>query len=137
MIALLGEFDDDELERPSSDTNRMKPAAELWAEWEADDLVSPAAQAAQKGIPRLAAALKKARREAMDQWRPIKTAPKDGTEILIGWFELRGQDSMTVARWHGSKKRWMATWTLLTDHLAFQPTHWMPRPKPPTGYRPL
>jgi hypothetical protein len=58
------------------------------------------------------------------RWRPIETAPRDGTTILVG-------------RWDGA----MAT--IYNDHWAeepgcwcdsspsFQPTHWMPLPEPP------
>lgn len=56
------------------------------------------------------------------EWRPIETAPKDGTEILV-WLSW-GDYEITL--WEND--RW--TWE---DRLSSQPepTHWMPLPPPP------
>lgn len=66
-------------------------------------------------------------------WRPIDTAPKDGTSVLC-FAQLDGGGNRTVIlRWNREPKfgsRWM------TDVLAFvpfTPTHWMPLPASPTG----
>lgn len=73
------------------------------------------------------------------QWRPIETAPKDGTFVLachVGpWAETYEQwrAPMTVA-WRGfhpnapGKKQWRNS-----DGKPVGPTHWMPLPAPPTG----
>lgn len=55
-------------------------------------------------------------------WQPIKTAPKDGTEVLVyagGFF---------VAYWNGR------SWDDgdFYDHID-DVTHWMPLPDPPIG----
>lgn len=62
-------------------------------------------------------------------WRPIATAPKDGTEVLVA-----GNGWMAFGSWHGDRNghRW---WTRncfvggrpLIDHLRSEPpTHWLP-----------
>lgn len=66
------------------------------------------------------------------EWKGIETAPRDGTRVLIGWFELSGQDSMTVAFWHSSRKSWCNTWMGFSADPRDQPTHWMPLPAAPT-----
>ncbi len=70
-------------------------------------------------------------------WRPIESAPTDGTPILImtnppgpllrypvdGWY-LAG-NGMSVVEWHkGAEKA-------INDSEVF--THWMPSPEPPEG----
>ena len=64
------------------------------------------------------------------EWQPIETAPKDGTRILIGVWDL-GPD-VTSARWNG------AFWDMSIQDEEFcgesdfaGPTHWMPLPDPP------
>lgn len=68
-----------------------------------------------------------------DGWRPIETAPRDGTYILIGWFEFEGQNSMEVAFWHGTLGAWCQTSKAFTSDPNWQPTHWMPLPSPPSA----
>lgn len=62
-------------------------------------------------------------------WRPIETAPKDGTHILV-WmrheaygFKAEGVDT---ARWTDHNGGGWVTW------LSGTPTHWMPLPSAPT-----
>jgi hypothetical protein len=68
-----------------------------------------------------------------DGWRPIATAPRDGTEII---YRRRG-------RWEGAigRCRWdagaygedePAWWDVDADQEAY-PGHWMPLPTPPAG----
>lgn len=67
-------------------------------------------------------------REAL-AWRPIETAPKDGTEI---WAFNREQGRM---KWISG--RGFALWVWVDDLLSDvdpspdSPTHWMPLPGPP------
>ena len=65
------------------------------------------------------------------EWRPIETAPRDGTLVLV-----RGEkpDEVEVAEWfqwnHSSKNT--GDWTRRgCDAFDFDPTHWMPLPLAP------
>lgn len=66
-------------------------------------------------------------------WQPIATAPKDGTDILIGWFEFDPPSSMHVAFWHSTHQGgcWCQSHSAFTTDPNWQPTHWMPLPAPP------
>lgn len=71
-----------------------------------------------------------------EQWKPISTAPKDGTWILIYqpasmWQSKRAarQAVIRVAYWHQPANLshdgfWLGGHT-------YRPTHWMPLPAPP------
>lgn len=60
-----------------------------------------------------------------DDWQPIETAPKDGTEILAYW-----EGHMDVMSWDQDMENF-------TDDLGYtvrgnrQPSHWQPLPEPP------
>lgn len=82
----------------------------------------------------------------MSEWLPIDTAPKDGAAIILAWaIDADGNKIMwnespetagvfvQVASW--SEKEgwwWVYTSTIADASLHFNPTHWMPLPKPPT-----
>ena len=60
-------------------------------------------------------------------WRPIETAPKDGTPVLLGFPGY-------LHAMHGHYED--GIWGQLDsdfgfEHLPTQPTHWMPLPAPP------
>ncbi len=64
-------------------------------------------------------------------WRPIVTAPKDGTRILCGWMAT---EEVEFLRWVESREAWCAGlggWGEDRYRGDEMPTHWMPRPKPP------
>jgi hypothetical protein len=75
------------------------------------------------------------RHEGGDGWRPIETAPKDGTEVwLFGTSESSpfsrphiGCEDREVAYWHagGWKSAWCDGWVV-------EPSHWQPLPAPPS-----
>ena len=65
------------------------------------------------------------RRYAGSPWRPIATAPKDGTPVL-GWW---GTECMIVD-WCVVVERWGSTHDG-EDMFEPEPTHWMPLPEPP------
>jgi len=65
------------------------------------------------------------RRYAGSPWRPIATAPKDGTSIL-GWW---GTECMIVD-WCVVVERWGSTHDG-EDMFEPEPTHWMPLPEGP------
>ena len=57
-------------------------------------------------------------------WRPISEAPKDGTEILVGWV---GAQNRIVSRWLKNLEKWSHPFSREPN----PPTHWMPLPTPP------
>lgn len=58
----------------------------------------------------------------MNEWQPIDTAPKDGTQILACF---KGQFDWVIFIAHSDKSRvWAAGYA--------SPTHWQPLPKPPS-----
>jgi hypothetical protein len=71
----------------------------------------------------------------VDKWRPIETAPKDGTRIILyqpggdGDDPSRTTDIGAWGRWEGASWCWVMTagdgWV--------RPTHWMPLPEKPTN----
>lgn len=67
--------------------------------------------------------------QAVPDWQPIETAPKDGTEILAADSEVEGGFMQVVAY----DALYSAPWRTQEDYgyreRAF--THWMPRPQPP------
>jgi hypothetical protein len=63
------------------------------------------------------------KRLAAVRWRPIKTAPKDGSKILVGWTN---DDRVALAEWNG--RRWELAYN--GEGLP-RPTHWQPLPLPP------
>lgn len=68
----------------------------------------------------------------MIEWQPIETAPRDGTAIL-GFnhhcFVTAWRTLYTTAL-RGEKASWWDTKYPTGEHMEFQPTHWMPLPKP-------
>jgi len=82
-------------------------------------------------------------------WQPIKTAPKDGTEIMAIFCNDYGyQEKPTIyGPWTAAYRRgkWMGSWDganviesqsdFGTDYKQtdLDPTHWQPMPKPPNA----
>jgi hypothetical protein len=74
----------------------------------------------------------------MSEWQPIKTAPMDGTAILL-WpyvhFEFwRGKSTGEVTLGFFSEVH--QDWYSSELGETFSPTHWMPLPKPPAETTP-
>jgi len=88
-------------------------------------------------ITRLTAEVERLR--AALQWRPIETAPKDGTDILVSggtysWDTDYGPESphtwVSLASWR--EQRWQGENSGGHDEYFFyKPTHWMHLPPPP------
>jgi hypothetical protein len=62
------------------------------------------------------------------EWKPIETAPKDGTRVLLyvrnGWF------GCVVGRFNARANNRAGGW--LADRFSISnPSHWMPLPDPP------
>lgn len=78
----------------------------------------------------------------MSEWRPIETAPQDGTEILAiyanEWMG-RPDGDYSIVRWE--RKGWVAQadsqraiaaqGDTYTEYVEPFVTHWMPLPEPP------
>jgi hypothetical protein len=71
-----------------------------------------------------------AKLRAAQKWQDISTAPKDGTQILIGGTNWRGKFFMADAIWRDG---WMLFHPDEDDYTAesHNPTHWHPLPAPP------
>ena len=64
---------------------------------------------------------------SQQQWRPIETAPKDGTPFL--GIEHPLGHGMCVIKW--CRDHWHSTYSGVATGQEY-PTHWMPLPTPPT-----
>ena len=66
----------------------------------------------------------------MSEWKPIETAPKDGTPILAFKPNERRSGSWTAAvYWDDTNHR--SGWVFVGGREAECPSHWMPLPEPP------
>lgn len=82
---------------------------------------------------------RKLREGAIEWWRPIATAPKDGTPIRIYADGLKDEDfnpSGSVEGFWQDGEGWLgAVWNPQHDYwmaLPMKPTHWQPLPEPPS-----
>jgi hypothetical protein len=73
----------------------------------------------------------------MDKWKPIDSAPKDGTGLLL-WVTRFGttpagqsEPAPVVGFWHGKIERWKVAPEYLNREEDLHPSHWMELPKPP------
>lgn len=111
------------------------PTAEQCAKW-----CDEALEARDKRFP----APEEHNTERRESWRPIETAPRDGTAILLmrniwpgipGGFARKCDFTNTcVAGWWQSEGRgaWVCYMSLPNDPACpFEPTHWMPLPAAP------
>lgn len=66
----------------------------------------------------------------MTDWRPIETAPKDGSPMWLYYPEAYKNDRQVVGWWVDDirEPRWMDH---CDAHDFIQPTHWQPLPEPP------
>lgn len=58
----------------------------------------------------------------MSDWKPIDTAPKDGTDIIV-WAHGRALG----ARWTDRDRCWRVN---ILSFVRIDPTHWMPHMPP-------
>ena len=76
------------------------------------------------------------------KWQPIKTAPKDGTVVLLFYHECtRANVGRFIDRQiieYGVPKESVTFWRVIENNWVDRhwgdwptPTHWMPLPKPP------
>lgn len=64
----------------------------------------------------------------MANWRPIATAPKDGTRVLL--YRSIWGETQAVCRWNADWDLWEGAMSATTFSGA---THWQPLPAPPKG----
>lgn len=76
----------------------------------------------------------------MSEWKPIETAPRDGTAILVRWAD---ECQRYLTKWPGMLDRYSVavfaehdrqSWWTPTDAVSkhvLPATHWMPLPEPP------
>lgn len=74
----------------------------------------------------------------MREWRPIDTAPKDGTPILAFIPDADPEERIYVLRWdkhYAGDGPWLYRWTEAggEGYQTYAPTHWMPLPAAPEG----
>lgn len=77
--------------------------------------------------------------ETVTTWQPIETAPKDGTEILLGRFVDKCQfghnNTVAVDYWHDVTRKDKFNGFGQFNPTYWPPTHWMPIPAPPEPIR--
>lgn len=71
-----------------------------------------------------------------DNWLEIDNAPRDGTRVLL-WGKVQGSPSAIAIARFDSVQGWVVDPGDISEAhrnagvIYFQPTHWMPLPKPP------
>lgn len=62
-------------------------------------------------------------------WKPIETAPTDGTHILVSRFPYDGGRAPTKIAWKHLRNAKRPGWRIgLNKMLRYVPTHWHPLP---------
>lgn len=64
------------------------------------------------------------------EWRPIETAPKDGTEVLVFEPSREGVQAWLGSGWFDNSLGWLDN---ARSSLHLNPTHWMPLPESPAS----
>lgn len=66
------------------------------------------------------------------EWKPIESAPKDGSKFLFIEEKGRIQVGRMDSEWGGGKSLFVClTGTGADWYPSVNPTHWMPLPEPP------
>lgn len=72
------------------------------------------------------------RADLVPQWRPIETAPRDGTRFMGFWGDIHGNGCDTPVKTWFETGNWHSPWEDCKPEDDWAPTHWMPLPDPPT-----
>ena len=64
---------------------------------------------------------------SQDNWQPIETAPKDGTDVIL--WDPALDVGVTIGSWSDYKKS--GDWWMEGEQVTGFPSHWMPLPEPP------
>ena len=66
-------------------------------------------------------------------WRPIETAPRDGTRVLVypAWYDAKSNDYRAGEAYWQRMMRKPGRWATGASSLPYEPTHWLPLPQPP------
>lgn len=108
----------------------MKLVESAAAVWDRRALEAELAQASAKMVEQAARIQQLEAEIAAMQWRPIETAPKDGTPLLLLWPDAA--EKMAVMWWDEYVENWLGYYDGINP--GYQPpTHWMPLPPPPAG----
>jgi hypothetical protein len=73
-------------------------------------------------------------RETMTTWKPIDTAPLDGTRVLLAMSPQLSCDAVQIG-YAADTALWGLCWRFDGEYTVEAPagaTHWMPLPDPPT-----
>jgi hypothetical protein len=65
----------------------------------------------------------------MTDWRPIETAPKDGTRVLL--YQVDSPIGAHKIWIQYCNAKWGEYWLSSDESLRMEPSHWMPLPPPP------
>jgi len=67
----------------------------------------------------------------MSEWKPIESAPKDGSQVIVR-FVTDGGDIEVKNAWFGDGWRRVCHWLNHYEYFGNgKVTHWMPLPEPP------
>ncbi len=66
------------------------------------------------------------------KWRPIETAPRDGT-LFLAYVPGSAISEMVFCRRDTDDEDWMMDWGNEATVIDIPVTHWMPLPNPPAG----
>lgn len=70
--------------------------------------------------------------EEIPQWKPIETAPRDGTEYIATDGQIctveNHPEGYMPGTWTKDGNKWSG---YASRHIGYSPTHWIPLPEPP------
>ena len=65
----------------------------------------------------------------MNEWQPIETAPKDGTNVIVGWPKDHYHAGVEIGSYDSQAKGWISN--ECSCLFSATPTHWMSVPDLP------